>query len=60
MTAKENKKSPLLDVRTLLLVAFLLTLIAALSIFNTHKAGAVQSARAVEPLADVSYQADPT
>ena len=60
MTAKENKKSVSLDVSTLLLVAFLLTLIAALFIFNSQKAGAVQSVRAVESLAGASYQADPT
>jgi hypothetical protein len=60
MTAKKDNKSVSLDVRTLLLVAFLLTLIAALFIFNSQKAGAVQSVRAVESLAGASYQADPT
>jgi hypothetical protein len=60
MTTKSVSNSVSLDVRTLLLVAFLLTLIAALFIFNSQKAGAVQSVRAVESLAGASYQADPT
>ncbi len=59
MTAKKDKKSLLLEVRTLLLVAFLLALIAGIFIFNSHKAGAVLSTRSVEPLADVSHMADP-
>ena len=60
MTAKEDKKSLLFEARTLLWLAFLLALIAAIYIHNTDKAGAVLSTRAVEPLADVSYMADPT
>jgi hypothetical protein len=60
MLAKKDKNPLLLEVRTLLWLAFLLALIAMLFMFNTPKAGAVLSTRAVEPLADVSYMADPT
>ncbi len=62
MKSSENRKTITLEVRTLLLIAFLLTIIALIMIFNTYHARAANSARraAVENLVGVSYQADPT
>ena len=50
----------MVDIRALLLLAFLLPLIGGLFVVNGFEAKSDLSARVVEPLADISYLADPT